>query len=641
MFDFNFDDEIHLIENPHSEAHPSQRNIIPLNLSHENNAEKGSSSGTGSNLPESNSKEKLTASAHANTENLDVSNECAPNVAPAPQMPSIVIAQANHNPTEESSEFQLEAAGEKNQTVGIGDQANASSLENNLPVLGNNAHGSQESSSNLQLLANVAELSPSATSPLNTSLSAAPTMNNENLGSSSNVFRSSNSMEHVELGSSGGRNQSFPFNASSSEKLIGSRKTDSFHLMVQAPHVEMMPQFGRVPAFNSENEINPNSNQLNTPAENCIQNNNLLCAATAQLLPMPILGEYSLRIWHGEQLHGGSTVAPNALYSLLSWPQVNQFLDPNVFDSQFANSMSPASFLPTRPLHSANDPVSENLLNPFSMAPEQSILSRRPHHLPLSANVQETPSRTNTMMPAASMPLSLRPLQCPQLDEQINQAAVTLDLTNLQSPSPLQLKNSLLQRTEQSYDDQGSLTLGQLMPNVIDPPQHDNSLLLRQSSMPSRAQNLDLQGLVNQPIRPIPTYPTPGTSVQLTNQLLNSPTQTDLFGGHNSPGSTPQLELSLLNRNNEQSFLGRRNRATSIYDIGESSSSSSSSKRSKISNHLETGSTSQSRESELDHLFASNPFNLPRPVRNALYDPVFESLGLPIDPHLRLFSANN
>lgn len=34
MFDFNFDDEIHLIENPHSEAHPSQRNIIPLNLSH-------------------------------------------------------------------------------------------------------------------------------------------------------------------------------------------------------------------------------------------------------------------------------------------------------------------------------------------------------------------------------------------------------------------------------------------------------------------------------------------------------------------------------------------------------------------------------------------------------------------------------
>lgn len=40
--------------------------------------------------------------------------------------------------------------------------------------------------------------------------------------------------------------------------------------------VEMMPQFGRVPAFNSENEINPNSNQLNTPAENCIQNNNLL-----------------------------------------------------------------------------------------------------------------------------------------------------------------------------------------------------------------------------------------------------------------------------------------------------------------------------------------------------------------------------
>ncbi|KAK9219631.1 hypothetical protein WN943_008277 [Citrus x changshan-huyou] len=626
MFDFNFDDEIHLIENPHSEAHPSQRNIIPLNLSH------GSSSGTGSNLPESNSKEKLTASAHANTEILDASDECAPNVAPAPQMPSTVIAQANHNPTEESSEFQLEAAGEKNQTVGIGDQANASCLENNLPVSGNNAHGSHESSSNLQLLANVAELSPSATSPLNTSLSAAPTMNNENLGSSSNVFRSSNSMEHVELGSSGGRNQSFPFNASSSEKLIGSRKTDSFHLMVQAPHVEMMPQFGRVPAFNSENEINPNSNQLNTPAENCIQNNNLLnplnlsttlgadqlahqnvgsndfISNNQQALPSFLssflqrssgLGHvnHQLPNWFSNQ---------NATYTPLtpSRPQVNQFLDPNVFDSQFANSMSPASFLPTRPLHSANDPVSENLLNPFSMAPEQSILSRRPHHLPLSANVQETPSRTNTMMPAASMPLSLR--------------------------------------TEQSYDDQGSLTPGQLMPNVINPPQHDNSLLLRQSSMPSRAQNLDLQGLVNQPIRPIPTYPTPGTSVQLTNQLLNSPTQTDLFGGHNSPGSTPdQLELSLLNRNNEQSFLGRRNRATSIYDIGESSSSSSSSKRSKISNHLETGSTSQSRESELDHLFASNPFNLPRPVRNALYDPVFESLGLPIDPHLRLFSANN
>lgn len=69
-------------------------------LKQENNAEKGSSSGTGSNLPESNSKEKLTASAHANTENLDASNECAPNVAPAPQMPSTVIAQANHNPTE-------------------------------------------------------------------------------------------------------------------------------------------------------------------------------------------------------------------------------------------------------------------------------------------------------------------------------------------------------------------------------------------------------------------------------------------------------------------------------------------------------------------------------------------------------------
>lgn len=33
-FDFNFDDEVHLIDNPRSQTHPSQRNIILLKSSH-------------------------------------------------------------------------------------------------------------------------------------------------------------------------------------------------------------------------------------------------------------------------------------------------------------------------------------------------------------------------------------------------------------------------------------------------------------------------------------------------------------------------------------------------------------------------------------------------------------------------------
>lgn len=35
--------------------------------------------------------------------------------------------------------------------------------------------------------------------------------------------------------------------------------------------------------------------------------------------------------------------------------------------------------------------------------------------------------------------------------------------------------------------------------------------------------------------------------------------------------------------------------------------------------------------------FTRKFWNWLRPVKNAVYDPMFETMGLPVDPHLRMF----
>ncbi|KAK2659657.1 hypothetical protein Ddye_006190 [Dipteronia dyeriana] len=140
----------------------------------------------------------------------------------------------------------------------------------------------------------------------------------------------------------------------------------------------------------------------------------------------------------------------------------------------------------------------------------------------------------------------------------------------------------------------------QLLPNMFN-PQGDNSLLL-DPSMTSRTQSPEQQGLLNQTARPSVTYPSPDSS-QLS-QVLNS--------------------------SNQQRALRRRSR----YEVGESSSAPKRPRRdSAKQENAPQVSVSQSKENGRD-----NSDNVSRPMKNSLYDPLFESIGQPVDPHLRRFA---
>lgn len=80
----------------------------------------------------------------------------------------------------------------------------------------------------------------------------------------------------------------------------------------------------------------------------------------------------------------------------------------------------------------------------------------------------------------------------------------------------------------------------------------------------------------------------------------------------------------------EKSNLSNRSQLTRLY---ERQNSVSCAFTVSLSSSLSVHSLRKSKRSSVVYRFR-------RMIKNAVYDPLFEGLGLPVDPHLRLFSAS-
>ncbi|GKV09270.1 hypothetical protein SLEP1_g20795 [Rubroshorea leprosula] len=262
------------------------------------------------------------------------------------------------------------------------------------------------------------------------------------------------------------------------------------------------------------------------------------------------------------------------------------------------------------------EPHSNSMLLGSSIAlrPPKQYQANQEHNVVNLMQSQFDPTHFNPMM---KDPLLLSRMQQLSNDQQMMQ-----NLPNLQHHSSKLLGTPIFPGAS---DDQ-QLNQASGAPNMMN-FSFQNSFL-HNRSMPSRLQTIQNQGLQNQTGRPIASYPGPGTS--LSNLIMDS------LALQETPNFYPGRSFPLQMRestSNKQGSDGLRGLPRSRVELGESSSPF---KRFRG----ETSGTPQFQQNEATH---SNPLNFfhPRPMRNSVYDPMYEGLGLPIDPHLRLFENSN
>ncbi|XP_039003440.1 uncharacterized protein LOC120130229 [Hibiscus syriacus] len=149
----------------------------------------------------------------------------------------------------------------------------------------------------------------------------------------------------------------------------------------------------------------------------------------------------------------------------------------------------------------------------------------------------------------------------------------------------------------------------------------------RFSMMPRLQQQ---QGLLNQ------------TGTSLSTTILNS-----LLHKETGDASAPyQMETSLNCRREGRNPGQRRGSSRRTFDSG-ASSSPSPFKRFRRDSSVPNASGAQQENrnflSPQNGIVTSSNSNSsllgPRPIKNSVYDPIYEGIGLPIDPHLRLFAT--
>ncbi|XP_040950555.1 uncharacterized protein [Gossypium hirsutum] len=165
-----------------------------------------------------------------------------------------------------------------------------------------------------------------------------------------------------------------------------------------------------------------------------------------------------------------------------------------------------------------------------------------------------------------------------------------------------------------------------MIPNLPNQDHHNSEL--------SRLVSVQQQGFLNQTTKPTATYPSSGTS--MSSLLLNSSLLHENVGS-----SAPNLMQTPLSNHTEQGNSEPRGNARSRLEVGESSpfkrlrretnEPQAPSAEQIMGNSLSLP-TGASASPDIGNLLP------PRPIMNSLYDPMFEELGLPIDPHLRLFA---
>ncbi|KAL4281209.1 hypothetical protein GQ457_03G033030 [Hibiscus cannabinus] len=300
-----------------------------------------------------------------------------------------------------------------------------------------------------------------------------------------------------------------------------------------------------------------------------------------------------IRILDGESTQNNQQQAPSFSSNkendiprpLASGSQVNQFKELDISDPQCYNFM-----LPISPTSSKN----QQWNNPM-------------HLLSQVANIANADDSLIQKTEPAKHPLPLEPMPR-QFSYQVPSS---LGASNSQTrvPSPLGASNSQT-RVPSPLGASNSQT---------------RSTMVHESSLPLRLQTEKQQGSLNQTTRPNAVYPSAGTTFP------------SLFL-QETLGSSE----SLLSSQKEQGAAGLLGHARSRIEAGESSPFKRFRREPTIP---EAPSAEQVNKNPLALLteatsaadIANFILNPRLPLKNSLYDPMYEELGLPIDPHLRLF----
>ncbi|KAE8656302.1 hypothetical protein F3Y22_tig00117005pilonHSYRG00369 [Hibiscus syriacus] len=382
-------------------------------------------------------------------------------------------------------------------------------------------------------------------------------------------------------------------------------------------------------------------------------NDNLSALRLPNLFPRAPTG---IVIRDRESTQNNRQQAPSYLHKpLASGSQVNQAKATNISDSLCRNFLLPVSPTParTQPLDTPVQQLNQvgDKPNAYSSLLQSSELPK--HSLPMEHMTHQFSFEHNRVpsalgahnsqtwsamlhelsLPLSSLGASSQFSMIPSLQNQLHhnsemsrpQAVQQQGLLN-QTPRPQAVQQQgLLNHTPRPQTVQQGLLNHTPRPQTV-----QQQGLLNQTPRPQAVQQ---QGLLNQTPRPNPTYPTSGTSV--ANLILNSAILKETGGA----------SATLSSSQEEQGASGRLGHARSRLESGESSSF----KRFRREPVLpQTSSAEQVNNNPLSLLNDAssradiNSFLLnPRPLPNSLYDPMFEGLGLPIDPHLRLFAQFN
>ncbi|XVF64720.1 hypothetical protein PTKIN_Ptkin09bG0190000 [Pterospermum kingtungense] len=281
-----------------------------------------------------------------------------------------------------------------------------------------------------------------------------------------------------------------------------------------------------------------------------------------------------------------------------SGSQVNNFSSTNNSEQLCHNFMLPRSSLPSRPWK----------LN----SPQQ--LQNQVHYMP---NASDSLLQ-HSMLTKPSLAFQLMPQHVSYEQNQVPMAPRTYNP---------QTCSTMLTEPSMSFRSSIPPLYHEINPfNVSDLPYR--------SSVLSRLQTDQQQGLVNQTARPIATYPTSGTS--LSSLILNSSLHEET-GGTSAPH---QIETSLSNHEEEE----QRGQLRSRFEVGESSSFKRFKREYTVPQASIAAEQVHTTSSTLQNeATSSNGATLyyPRPIRNSVYDPLYEGIGLPIDPHLRMFLSKD
>ncbi|PON36593.1 hypothetical protein TorRG33x02_348940 [Trema orientale] len=163
-----------------------------------------------------------------------------------------------------------------------------------------------------------------------------------------------------------------------------------------------------------------------------------------------------------------------------------------------------------------------------------------------------------------------------------------------------------------------------------------NQITMHESSTATGTQEIQFQGLLNQVSGPNTFYPNTGTSshIQIPNMSIQ-PGMNPFGTGSSLPFHLEGLSASIQNRGN---FVN-----SNQFEVGESSLRPPKIKMPWEDNNNIIPSPNLQLASWLyppqDSLSQNNIFPTQNwgSLRNTVYDPLYEEMGLPVDPHLRIF----